>query len=190
MAVQHQAIIFCQQSKQQTSRFSRKFASSPFDPSSTTRTTTKSSNSAAQRKLDKFIPRKAAVQLTENARLFFKQLLENPPRPGIIGIMLHYDQSKTGQPRMVFSFSFVTAGDLASSSSRNAEGVSLEVVSDKKGNNMIPKPPADAWKDGLPKLYVHPNAFLKVLGATLDVDSETVTPILLDQQGNRMDPNA
>jgi hypothetical protein len=44
--------------------------------------------------------------------------------------------------------------------------------------------------DGKPKLYVHHNAFLKVLGATVDVDMDTITPVLYDKEGNQMDPNA
>ena len=44
--------------------------------------------------------------------------------------------------------------------------------------------------DGLPKLYVNHNAFLKVLGATVDIDLEKITPILYDREGNVMDPNA
>jgi hypothetical protein len=31
---------------------------------------------------------------------------------------------------------------------------------------------------------------MKVLGATVDVDLETVTPIMHDREGNLMDPNA
>ena len=53
-----------------------------------------------------------------------------------------------------------------------------------------PKPPKDSVDDGLPKLYVHHNAFLKVLGATLDVNTETISPILYDREGNVMEPNA
>jgi hypothetical protein len=44
--------------------------------------------------------------------------------------------------------------------------------------------------DGLKKLYVHHNAFLKALGSTVDVDVTTLVPILYDQEGNKMDPNA
>ena len=54
---------------------------------------------------------------------------------------------------------------------------------------MTPKPPSESYNDGLPKLYIHHNAFMKVLGATLDVDLESVTPILTDREGNRLDPN-
>jgi hypothetical protein len=137
-----------------------------------------------------FVPSKAAVQLTEKARKFFKLLLENPPRSGVIGIMLNYDQSQSGEPRMVFSFSFVTAEEIDPDQD---EGVSLELIEsiDAQGKaTMVPKPPAESRADGLPKLYVHHNAFLKVLGATIDVDTESVTPILYDREGNRMDPNA
>ena len=63
--------------------------------------------------------------------------------------------------------------------------VSLELLGDGS-----PKPPKESFHDGLPKLYIHRDAFLKVLGATVDVDMETITPILFDREGNRMDPNA
>ena len=53
-----------------------------------------------------------------------------------------------------------------------------------------PKPPMESIDDGLPKLFVHRDAFLKVLGATVDVNLETITPILYDREGNIMDPNA
>ena len=129
-----------------------------------------------------FVPRKAAVQLTEQARQAFQQLLQDPPRPDIIGIQLLYQQSSTGQPRMVFSFRFVTAADVSSKD----EAVSLQLLQDGK----TPKPPAEAATDGLPKLYVAADAFLKVLGATVDVDLHNFTPVLYDKEGNVMDPNA
>jgi len=148
--------------------------SSPFDMKRPSRVPKK-------RKKRLFIPRKAAVELTDKARNFFQLLLENPPRPDIIGIMLNYDQSKTGEPRMVFSFDFVTPDDITP----DDEGVSLQVLEDGS-----PKLPADSMNDGLPKLYVSHNAFLKVLGAKLDVDTREVEPILYDKEGNLMDPNA
>jgi hypothetical protein len=115
-------------------------------------------------------------------RKFFKSLLEIKPTEDTIGIMLHYDQSKTGEPRMVFSFGFVTAAELGP----DDEAVSLELLED----GVTPKAPVDAMDDGLLKLYVSGNAFLKVLGAKLDVDTEKVIPILWDREGNLMDPNA
>ena len=130
-------------------------------------------------KRKKFVPRKAAVELTEKARMLFKKLLENHPSRD--GILLNYNQSSTGEPRMVFSFSFVNQDDL----DEQDEGVSLEV--DEEGN---PKSPKDALDDGLPKLYVHHNAFLKVLGATVDVDTEKITPVLYDKEGFELDANA
>lgn len=204
-------------------------ASSPFDPEKTktmsspfargggpgqqqnttaTATTHAATNNQPRRRKE-FVPRKAAVELTERARLFFKKLLSNPPRAEIIGLLLNYDQSTTGEPRMVFSFSFVTANDLermtlAHNGSAPPEGVSLEVLeepvvirkgggdgSDKTSTRIVPKSPAQSKDDGLPKLYVSGNAFLKVLGARVDVDPEgDLTPILFDKEGNRMDPNA
>lgn len=63
--------------------------------------------------------------------------------------------------------------------------VSLEVLDD----GITPKSPKDSINDGLPKLYVNHNAFLKVLGCTLDVDIENLKPILFDKEGNQVDPN-
>lgn len=65
-----------------------------------------------------------------------------------------------------------------------AEGVSLELLEDG-----TPKPPDQSQNDGLPKLYLHPDAFLKVLGATVDVDPETKEIKLLDREGNALDPD-
>lgn len=129
-----------------------------------------------------FIPQSAAVKLTESARTFFKRLLETPPRPEIIGIMLNLSQSKEGDMRMVFSFQFVSASDLAPTD----EPVSLEVLED----GITPKPFVESMNDGLPKLYVNGDAFLKVLGASVDIDKDSLTPILHDREGNIMDPNA
>ena len=57
-----------------------------------------------------------------------------------------------------------------------------------------PKPPSESWGDNLPKLYIHRDAFMKVLGGTIDVDFNKETgdlnPILLDREGHEMDPNA
>ena len=145
--------------------------------------------SKATRKKHEFIPRKAAVALTDKARKLFKSILDDPPRKGVVGIMLNYGQPKSGEPRMVFSFQFVTADEIDWDQD---EGVSLELVQqlDRNGKLLeVPKPPSESQLDGVPKLYVHHNAFLKVLGATLDVDAETLTPILYDREGNTMDPN-
>jgi hypothetical protein len=62
--------------------------------------------------------------------------------------------------------------------------VSLEANEDG-----TPKSPTETLKDGNQKLYINGNAFLKVLGATVDVDLDKITPVLYDREGNRMDPN-
>ena len=132
---------------------------------------------AAHAKLRKFVPRKAAVQLTEAARTFFQKLLQDPPRPEIIGILLSYQQAAE-QVKMMYHFEFITeVPDMA-------EGVSLEVLEDG-----TPKPPDQSQNDGLPKLYLHPDAFLKVLGATIDVNPDTHVITLLDREGNQLDPD-
>lgn len=65
-----------------SSSYHRAFASdskkSPFD------TVEKKGGKASKRR--KFVPPKAAVELTPKARKFFKLLLENPPRPDIVGM--------------------------------------------------------------------------------------------------------
>lgn len=63
--------------------------------------------------------------------------------------------------------------------------MSLEV--DEKGD---PVKPEVALEDGKQKLYINSGAFLKVLGATVDIDLDSFTPILYDREGNKMDPNA
>lgn len=86
---------------------------------------------------------------------------------------------------MVFTFDFVTAEGL----DPDDEEVSLEMLED----GVTPKPPSESRNDGLPKLYVRQNAFMKVLGSTLDVEVEkngVFLPIVLDREGNRIDPNA
>lgn len=67
-------------------------------------------NKSNRRKKKRIIPRKAAVELTEKARTIFQKLLDNQPTKD--GILLNYKQSATGEPRMVFSFSFVSKEDL------------------------------------------------------------------------------
>lgn len=131
-----------------------------------------------KKRKNRFVPRKAAVRLTDKARTLFQKLIDNHPSRD--GILLNYNQSSTGEPRMVFSFSFVSKDEI----DPQDEGVSLEVDAD--GN---PKPPKDALNDGLPKLYVHHNAFLKVLGAKVDVDTETLAPVLFDKEGFELDAN-
>ena len=131
------------------------------------------------RKRRKFVPRKSAVQLTDTARNLFIKLLES--KPDKHGIILDYHQSSTGEPRMVFSFRFVQKED---DLSENDECVPLQLNDDG-----TPKSPKDNLSDDEPKLYIHHNAFMKVLGAKVDVDTETMTPILYDKAGNKMDPN-
>jgi len=143
-----------------------------------------------KRKPRVFVPPKAAVKLTPKARQYCLDLLDVVHNPEITGIMLRFQQSRSGEPRMVFMFEFVKVGKLG----KDDEGVSLEVLEDG-----TPKPPMQSMSDGKRKLYLHQSAILKVLGGTLDVeqvddgtdtDTKVVIPVLYDKEGNLMDPNA
>lgn len=150
--------------------------------------------------------RKDPVKLTETARSIFNMLLDNKPRNEIIGIMLNYNQSKTGEPRMVFSFNYVTSNEVdlkrdetmmlvemkeLESTETKIHETNSEKKEDTKNNvqnNLNEQNDNDPSLQ--PKmLYIHHNAFLKVLGSTIDIDKETMTPILYDREGNVMDPN-
>lgn len=130
----------------------------------------------------KFVPQKAAIKMTEKARNLFMSLLDNTSQE-TQGIVLKFQQSNTGEPRMVFTFDFIKKNEIGS----NDEGVSLEICDDG-----TPKAPTESWNDGLKKLYVHHSAFLKVLGGTVDVEikkSGSFKTIVFDREGNQVDPN-
>ncbi|KAL9182013.1 hypothetical protein ACHAXT_012356 [Thalassiosira profunda] len=138
-----------------------------------------------QRRTKIMVPRKAALALTPKAREIFKKMIA---ATGSEGIMLKYEISSQHALRMAFKFDLIK--DAKTELSAQDEGVSLEMMED----GVTPKPPSESMDDGLPKLYIHHAAFMKVLGGTLDVDldAETgdLTPKLFDREGHEMDPNA
>mmetsp|Transcript_28242 Transcript_28242/g.40443 ORF Transcript_28242/g.40443 Transcript_28242/m.40443 type:complete len:203 (-) Transcript_28242:36-644(-) len=140
-------------------------------------------SSLPQNKRKKFIPIKAAVNLTPKLRNYLKLLIENYPKgkEKTKGIMLHYEQGSDGTPRMVFTFKFLTSDFVADPMD---EAVSLEVLED----GITPKLPRDAINDGLSKLYINQHCLLKVLGSTVDVDDQ-YNILLRDAEGNILDPN-
>jgi hypothetical protein len=77
--------------------------------SAATSSTTTDTNTR-QRRRRTLIPRKAAVKMTDSARNFFLKLLHSKPEKD--GILLDYHQSSSGEPRMVYSFRFVTKDEL------------------------------------------------------------------------------
>jgi len=86
--------------------------------------------------------------------------------------------------RMVFSLDFAREGLVG----KEDEGVSLELLEDGS-----PKPPSESDGDGLKKVYIHHTAFMKVLGATMDIEvgeDGSFTPTFKDREGNDLDPNA
>jgi hypothetical protein len=134
-----------------------------------------------------FIPKKAPLELTETARKFFLELIEVETSPDtdpshiIKGIVLRYEQSLTGEPRMTFTFNFIREKEITP---QDFETVSLEVMEDGS-----PMPPALSMMDDKPKLYIHKSAFMKVLGATLDVVMDEYQIVLYDRNGDFLDPN-
>ena len=79
-------------------------------------TSSKSTNSDSfsslpQKKIKKFIPIKAAVNLTPKLRNYLKLLIENYPKGKgkTKGIMLNYEQGSDGTPRFLFTFKFLTS---------------------------------------------------------------------------------
>lgn len=95
----------------------RSFSSSPSptdlkSPFASYSPSSSSSQRRRPRRKLKFVPQKAAVALTPKARNFFRALLENTSDDQVVGIMLNYHQSSTGEPRMVFSFDFCKANQL------------------------------------------------------------------------------
>lgn len=125
------------------------------------------------------------MHLSPKARKVFQQIIAATKSEGIL---LKYEMSTKQAMRMMFKFDLIK--DREKELTDQDEGVSLEVMED----GVTPKPPADSWDDELPKLYIHQGAFMKVLGAKLDVDfnAETgdLTPKLFDREGFELDPSA
>mmetsp|Transcript_23590 Transcript_23590/g.33097 ORF Transcript_23590/g.33097 Transcript_23590/m.33097 type:complete len:311 (-) Transcript_23590:132-1064(-) len=182
---------------QYDNRIQRRYGSS--NTTTTTPKSTKQEQGRSRRRRRRiFVPAKAPLTLTPQAREFFKRLTQNTQKH----VLLDYQSSQTGEPRMVFTFTLLSQDDLLEDetyeTTRHEGVVSLELVetngtNDKDKNKTqpsIPKPPKDAIEDGLLKLYVGQNAFLKVLGCVIDINPKTGMPIVQDKYGNTMDPNA
>ena len=150
------------------------------------KTTSTTTTSTKKNKKNIMIPRKAAISITPKARTILKQII-NITKSHVI--LLKYVISSQHALRMAFKF--VLIKDISTEINTNTdEGISLEVLDD----GITPKSPSDSYNDNLPKLYISQNAFMKVLGGTLDVDINVETgdmiPRLVDREGHDMDPNA
>ena len=93
--------------------------------------------------------------------------------PTSSGIVLKLSHSTSGQPRMVYSFDFISPAQL--------EDLEIE------GHGEAVALTASEFPNKT--LYVHQTAFMKVLSATLDFDAEKSELYLQDKEGNAMDPN-
>ena len=116
-------------------------------------------------------------------------LLRKSPGEDIAGLGLELGLAGV-RPPASWSWTTAEASDATLDAATVAELLVWAVLASEEDGTETPKSPADALDDGLPKLYVHHDAVLKVLGSTLDVDEERLMPILYDKEGNVMDPNA
>lgn len=157
------------------------FSSSPLAGSSSS--SSSSTNTSRPRR-----KRRAPVNLTTKTRNLLRILLsdENVPNDKVIGVILKYQQSSTGEPRMVFTFDFVEQGQLGK---WDEEVPLLPEEEEEEEETSSSASPEDDEKEVKRKLYVHETAFMKVLGATIDIGDDGLTPILYDKEGNVMDPN-
>ena len=124
------------------------------------------------------------------------------------GILVKCDHSTAGQPRMVFSMSFLTEGQvhaedskgrgeavllsLSKSSSRSIEESRLETphpsVNVENGAWLSSGHETDSPDVPDQVLYIHQTAFMKLLGSTVDLDEDGEIKFI-DREGFKIDPN-
>eukprot|EP00588_Corethron_pennatum_P008013 CAMPEP_0194294984 /NCGR_PEP_ID=MMETSP0169-20130528/52311_1 /TAXON_ID=218684 /ORGANISM="Corethron pennatum, Strain L29A3" /LENGTH=168 /DNA_ID=CAMNT_0039044047 /DNA_START=27 /DNA_END=533 /DNA_ORIENTATION=- len=119
-------------------------------------------------------PRRALpppVNVTDAARAHFLQLLQYAPGDGD-SLLLCHRTSSDHIGRFVYSFDFISPEDVDARQPPKMEFVQLKDEGDRR-------------------LYVDDDSLMKVLGATVDVESEDgmLVPSLFDREGNLMDPN-
>ena len=108
---------------------------------------------------------RSPIKLSENARQVFEMMLKGDNNRE--AVQIGYQQSKDGL-QMVFSFNFLNQSE-------------VEMVESR----CPPDEYATIFEDDFIhyKLYVHPNALMKVIGATVDVDTESMKFSLQDEEG-------
>mmetsp|Transcript_3371 Transcript_3371/g.6393 ORF Transcript_3371/g.6393 Transcript_3371/m.6393 type:complete len:171 (+) Transcript_3371:95-607(+) len=113
-----------------------------------------------------FKPLRPCVSFTQPASDYLKALISSAPPP-TSGILVKYSHSTSGKPRMLFSLSFTCASSVAAEDELGGgEGVDL-------GDGQV--------------LYVHATAFMKLLGATVDMEGGEI--VFRDKGGFVIDPN-
>ncbi len=110
---------------------------------------------------------RSPVKLSESARHAFEMMLKDGNN--YEAVQVGYQQSKDGL-NMVFSFNFLCQSEVEIVESRSPPDEYTTIFADKSASINY-------------KLYVHPNALMKVMGATVDIDIETMEFRLLDGEG-------
>ena len=114
------------------------------------------------------------VRVTPNATKFFCHILDSKKALGVedvVAVQLGYRQS-VSSPAMVYTFDFLDNSDIFACKTRRPPDEYTEL---DKGKGYL--------------LYVHPNALMKVLGATVDVDLDTLQFLLKDEEGHLLVPD-
>ena len=110
---------------------------------------------------------RSPVKLSESAKNAFEMMLEDGNN--YEAVQIGYQQSKDGL-NMVFSFNFLSQSEVEIVESRSPPDEYTTIFADESASINY-------------KLYVHPNALMKVMGATVDIDIETMEFRLLDGEG-------
>lgn len=108
---------------------------------------------------------RSPVKLSKNARQVFEMMLKGDNNRE--AVQISYQQSKDGL-QMVFSFNFLHQSEVEMVESRSPPDEYATIFADDSIHY---------------KLYVHPNALMKVIGATVDVDIESMNFSLQDKEG-------
>ena len=110
---------------------------------------------------------RSPVKLSESARNSFEMMLKGDNNHQ--AVQVGYQQSKDGL-HMVFSFNFLCQSEVEVVESRSPPDEYATIFADESASIHY-------------KLYVHPNALMKVMGASVDIDIETMEFHLQDEEG-------
>ncbi|GMH88501.1 hypothetical protein TrVE_jg6973 [Triparma verrucosa] len=116
----------------------------------------------------RFKPLKPACDISPSAVEYLSKLCKVGPE-GSRGVMVKFTHSTGGQPRMVFSLSFINENE-------------IEKQEELGGGEIVDIPGSDKI------LYVHSTAFLKVLGSNVEMQNEEL--VFLDKEGFKIDPSS
>jgi hypothetical protein len=112
------------------------------------------------------------VTLSENAKKTFKLMLESNSNCKAIQIGYRQSEDTLG---MTYTFDMLDGEGVELAESRRPPDEFTTIYEDKESNIKY-------------RCYVHPHALMKVMGATIEVDLDTVEFKLLDKEGFLLEP--